>query len=123
VHCVNCMVLIIRYFYFFFQAEDGIRVFRVTGVQTCALPILFGEAGPLMMRAGTGGLVDARNRIMAHFLDQSEAEWLWMVDTDMEIGRATCRERVWNSEGTDRSEDKIRVICVVTVHAWGDTVL
>src|SRR6266511_1160217 len=24
---------------FFFQAEDGIRVFRVTGVQTCALPI------------------------------------------------------------------------------------
>ena len=44
---------------------------------------LFGEAGPLMMRAGTGGLVDARNRIMAYFLDQSEAEWLWMVDTDM----------------------------------------
>src|SRR5690606_40187358 len=28
---------------FFFQAEDGIRDFHVTGVQTCALPIL--EAG------------------------------------------------------------------------------
>src|SRR5207302_2892026 len=26
-------------FFFFFQAEDGIRVFHVTGVQTCALPI------------------------------------------------------------------------------------
>src|SRR5690606_38367734 len=26
-------------FCFFFQAEDGIRVFHVTGVQTCALPI------------------------------------------------------------------------------------
>src|SRR5690606_18310021 len=26
-------------FYFFFQAEDGIRAFHVTGVQTCALPI------------------------------------------------------------------------------------
>src|SRR5438876_5958829 len=26
-------------FYFFFQAEDGIRGGRVTGVQTCALPI------------------------------------------------------------------------------------
>src|SRR5690606_40856532 len=26
---------------FFFQAEDGIRDFHVTGVQTCALPILF----------------------------------------------------------------------------------
>src|SRR5690606_42087866 len=25
--------------WFFFQAEDGIRVFHVTGVQTCALPI------------------------------------------------------------------------------------
>src|SRR5690606_39709498 len=24
---------------FFFQAEDGIRYFHVTGVQTCALPI------------------------------------------------------------------------------------
>src|SRR5690606_40325041 len=27
-------------FCFFFQAVDGIRVFHVTGVQTCALPIL-----------------------------------------------------------------------------------
>src|SRR5690606_39590383 len=28
-----------RLFFFFFQAEDGIRDFHVTGVQTCALPI------------------------------------------------------------------------------------
>src|SRR5256885_6420293 len=28
--------------FFFFQAEDGIRDYKVTGVQTCALPI-FGE--------------------------------------------------------------------------------
>src|SRR2546427_2961610 len=27
------------YFFFFFQAEDGIRDLTVTGVQTCALPI------------------------------------------------------------------------------------
>src|SRR5690606_17986945 len=27
--------------FFFFQAEDGIRDFHVTGVQTCALPICF----------------------------------------------------------------------------------
>src|SRR5205823_11890518 len=27
------------YFFFFFQAEDGIRDKLVTGVQTCALPI------------------------------------------------------------------------------------
>src|SRR6266481_6918387 len=28
------------FFFFFFQAEDGIRDGTVTGVQTCALPIL-----------------------------------------------------------------------------------
>src|SRR5256885_15358154 len=27
------------YIFFFFQAEDGIRDYKVTGVQTCALPI------------------------------------------------------------------------------------
>src|SRR5690606_39647798 len=35
--CVRMMPLV---FFFFFQAEDGIRDFHVTGVQTCALPIL-----------------------------------------------------------------------------------
>src|SRR5690606_40081584 len=30
---------------FFFQAEDGIRDFHVTGVQTCALPISLAGAG------------------------------------------------------------------------------
>src|SRR5206468_7563196 len=33
-------VCVIAYFFFFFQAEDGIRDLIVTGVQTCALPIL-----------------------------------------------------------------------------------
>src|SRR2546426_9127237 len=33
------------YFVFFFQAEDGIRDYKVTGVQTCALPI-WGGLGP-----------------------------------------------------------------------------
>src|ERR1022692_4294123 len=27
------------FLFFFFQAEDGIRDYKVTGVQTCALPI------------------------------------------------------------------------------------
>src|SRR5256886_13747213 len=31
--------------FFFFQAEDGIRDLTVTGVQTCALPILISAAG------------------------------------------------------------------------------
>src|SRR2546426_5841841 len=30
-------------FFFFFQAEDGIRDYKVTGVQTCALPIFEGR--------------------------------------------------------------------------------
>src|SRR5690606_40687559 len=30
---------VLRNLFFFFQAEDGIRDFHVTGVQTCALPI------------------------------------------------------------------------------------
>ena len=48
--CLVCVVelvvvLCVGYFYvyfffFFFQAEDGIRDDLVTGVQTCALPIL-----------------------------------------------------------------------------------
>src|SRR5258707_13246728 len=39
-------------FFFFFQAEDGIRDIGVTGVQTCALPIL---------TAGEGGIVITSN--------------------------------------------------------------
>src|SRR5205807_5129119 len=31
--------------FFFFQAEDGIRDYKVTGVQTCALPICRPSAG------------------------------------------------------------------------------
>src|SRR2546430_6031873 len=34
----NCVI-----FFFFFQAEDGIRDLTVTGVQTCALPICRNE--------------------------------------------------------------------------------
>src|SRR6266566_9190253 len=33
------MKKLIIVFVFFFQAEDGIRDYKVTGVQTCALPI------------------------------------------------------------------------------------
>src|SRR6266511_5855251 len=38
--------------FFFFQAEDGIRDFHVTGVQTCALPILYGRYGVVRQRWG-----------------------------------------------------------------------
>src|SRR2546426_11091328 len=45
-------------YFFFFQAEDGIRDYKVTGVQTCALPISFAT------RAGARG-EGARARIRA----------------------------------------------------------
>src|SRR2546430_12364214 len=45
----NCLVNIqVSIFFFFFQAEDGIRDLTVTGVQTCALPIS-GHAGLLLV--------------------------------------------------------------------------
>src|SRR2546426_1711787 len=37
-------------FVFFFQAEDGIRDYKVTGVQTCALPILSLDHSPELAR-------------------------------------------------------------------------
>src|SRR2546425_4357735 len=40
-----CLIL-----FFFFQAEDGIRDKLVTGVQTCALPILPSPSRPLTLR-------------------------------------------------------------------------
>src|SRR5438270_10355120 len=40
------MIVYLLYFcFFFFQAEDGIRDLTVTGVQTCALPILIHLVG------------------------------------------------------------------------------
>src|SRR2546430_13525551 len=44
------------FFFFFFQAEDGIRDLTVTGVQTCALPICRGDFG----QAGDARLLAAR---------------------------------------------------------------
>src|SRR2546430_5916626 len=43
-----------RTIYFFFQAEDGIRDLTVTGVQTCALPILRSSSSRAAGSVGTG---------------------------------------------------------------------
>src|SRR5215475_10186851 len=63
-------------FVFFFQAEDGIRAFHVTGVQTCALPI-------------------SRPPAVARSLSTSRP-FRWIRDSrsrGREIGRASCREK------------------------------
>src|SRR5256885_4718942 len=40
--------------FFFFQAEDGIRDYKVTGVQTCALPISGGEVQRINLTTALG---------------------------------------------------------------------
>src|SRR5947209_13457888 len=56
--------------FFFFQAEDGIRDIGVTGVQTCALPILHIRNAPtrLMQDLGYG-----RGYQYAHDFDEQTA--------------------------------------------------
>src|SRR5690606_40025028 len=47
--------------FFFYQAEDGIRGFHVTGVQTCALPISLGQT---VASAGRQRPVPARKNVV-----------------------------------------------------------
>src|SRR5205823_7331627 len=95
--------------HFFFQAEDGIRDKLVTGVQTCALPIF---EQPDARRIAS---LDHRGagHIKGEFLAAVEFRMrLWRQMTDeinipgpfdsrrilgAQIGRASCRERVWIS--------------------------
>src|SRR6476619_8378382 len=46
--------MISYFFFFFFQAEDGIRDWSVTGVQTCALPIWSPKRGSVEIPPATG---------------------------------------------------------------------
>src|SRR5690606_40316918 len=80
---------------FFFQAEDGIRDFHVTGVQTCALPISsapvrLGEHPPARVHPDDGiararpGDFRARDHIAVPVPDGR-------FEPD-QIGRASCRE-------------------------------
>src|SRR5437763_5490448 len=64
---------------FFFQGEDGIRVTSVTGVQTCALPILMDTARDSPSRSSSAVANRASGR------DASARR--------TKIGRASCRER------------------------------
>src|SRR5256886_6048467 len=46
-------------FFFFFQAEDGIRDLTVTGVQTCALPISGHPSAVVTSSGATGAMNQA----------------------------------------------------------------
>src|SRR4030043_1409953 len=60
----------ISFFFFFFQAEDGIRDVAVTGVQTCALPIWERPDGLLPTLGGQTGLNLAVELADAGILDK-----------------------------------------------------
>src|SRR5690606_40416185 len=78
---------------FFFHAEDGIRDFHVTGVQTCALPICVGDTVEIR-------LTNADDSTQPHSID--------LHAVNGQIGRASCRERVVISPGSVASQ-KIRL--------------
>src|SRR5215203_6473566 len=48
------MFITSKFYFFFFQAEDGIRDIGVTGVQTCALPISTPPASKPQRRSSSG---------------------------------------------------------------------
>src|SRR2546421_2166403 len=90
--------------FFFFQAEDGIRDLIVTGVQTCALPIFADE-----VLGGRDDMTRVQKRRTAHHTLQSADNATSVGPHDLgvlgvslvrapppviEIGRASCRERV-----------------------------
>src|SRR2546421_8035594 len=86
--------------FFFFQAEDGIRDLIVTGVQTCALPILAAALAavghPVIVdcgRAERGAALAVAAAADASLLVVRPC-YLALRRALAEIGRASCRERV-----------------------------
>src|SRR5437762_4403142 len=103
-HHMQLLVMnIISNFFFFFQAEDGIRDTSVTGVQTCALPI--SAAGPEPAESSDEkrtqhsivkfvGRSDGESAIWTNPFEPSQEKPFPMNAVMFEIGRASCRERV-----------------------------
>src|SRR2546430_5575610 len=97
---LNSVVLQFYVFFFFFQAEDGIRDLTVTGVQTCALPIC---KTIIDATSGNTGIAYAMVGAALGFPvqlclpDSASHERkciLSALGAELEIGRASCRERV-----------------------------
>src|SRR5690606_40981087 len=99
--------------FFFFQAEDGIRDFHVTGVQTCALPISIERLGRRVLTGFVSGamilgavllLIHDRNRAGYGFLAlglfatvaHNLLEWIRAARRSEErrVGKE-CRARGW----------------------------
>src|SRR2546430_3433026 len=88
-------------FFFFFQAEDGIRDLTVTGVQTCALPISgITRKMPCTTRYKRGDIVLAPRAepgfqaVIKEMISVRIGGLSGAYLNFSEIGRASCRERV-----------------------------
>ena len=84
---------------FFFQAEDGIRDVAVTGVQTCALPIWREEKRKrreetTRKETRRGKRIEESNRDILWNISKSNSPVLGRFPSTLQIGRASCRERV-----------------------------
>src|SRR5437763_10291809 len=92
-------------FFFFFQAEDGIRDTSVTGVQTCALPISFSIAQP-MARISSSACRFTRLTpaapLMSHGLFFSSTTSLASRNAATEIWKTRSEERRVGKEGRYR---------------------
>src|SRR5436189_2063268 len=96
--CVFCCL----FSFFFFQAEDGIRDTSVTGVQTCALPILTVGVDWLKKNPDDIGMLahELTHAVQAYpkadpgWLTEGIADYARQLYGPQQIGRASCRERV-----------------------------
>src|SRR5256885_11760871 len=83
---------------FFFQAEDGIRDYKVTGVQTCALPICDSLQNVRAGTPATSGIWKILEETTAKCIQESpfvSRGISFCVQTTLlfqEIGRASCRK-------------------------------
>src|SRR5256886_7396504 len=88
--------------FFFFQAEDGIRDLTVTGVQTCALPISSDLSSSralvvaFVMVPPQGAATGARLELKSEATGSMDAVTRGTLEGAqlLQIGRASCRERV-----------------------------
>src|SRR5256885_2605344 len=90
-------LLVIQFFCFFFQAEDGIRDYKVTGVQTCALPI-FAHREPAPQIPGHHAARDQCGDLLPGEEAVEEESPQQRIGRDEEVPRG--------EEGADRSEER-----------------
>src|SRR2546422_9615883 len=118
-------------FFFFFQAEDGIRDVAVTGVQTCALPISFmkrAARGLTRINAFGEEMPNVENRVepasdkdefgmplgrIIHSYDEDVARvWNANFEEGLKIANGAGAKETWSGRGA-----------IPTIHLMGGTIM